>query len=228
MKTQLAKNYLLNNCGKYYTISKQGRDVFYFNKESFFGGFPQQLNVKTEAFNDQFLEYCEYKMNNWYRTDEQLEFYIVKYFNRLITYKDKFKLFKIDDYLLDKNGKFSFNTFNYDRRLRKKIFQNASNYFQNNVAYSENINWYIFNCIKKESIDFKKNNDFAECSRAEFEKELCNDELRHEYIELYDSENKFYFEFVEDDDENFNFAKIVFFLIQNDKMKFFFLKDNYN
>jgi hypothetical protein len=228
MKTQLAKNYQLNNCGKYYTISNRGRDVFYFNKESFFGGFPQQLNVKTEAFNDQLLEYCESKMNSWYRTDEQLEFYIVKYFNRLITYKEKFKLFKIDDYLLDKNGRLSYNTFNYERRLRKKIFQNASIYFQNDVAYSDNINWYIFNFIKKEAIDFKKDKDFAECSRAEFENALSNDELRHEYVEHYNSDNKFYFEFVGDEDENFNFAKIIFFLTQNGKMKLFFLKDNYN
>ena len=228
MKTQLAKNYQLNNCGKYYTISNKGRDVFYFNKDSFFVGFPQQLNVKTEVFNDQFLEYCESKMNSWYRTDEQLEFYIVKYFNRLVTYKEKFKTFMIDEYLLDKNGRLSYNTFNFDRRLRRKIFQNASNYFQNDVAYSDNINWYIFNCIKKQAIDFKKNKDFAECSRAEFENELCNDELRHEYVEHYDSDNKFYFEFVGDEDENFNFAKIVFSLTQNGKMKLFFLKDNYN
>jgi hypothetical protein len=228
MKTQLAKNYQLNNCGKYYTISNKGRDVFYFNKESFFAGFPQQLNVKTEAFNDQFLEYCESKMNSWYRTDEQLEFYIVKYFNRLITYKEKFKTFMIDDYLLDKNGRLSYNTFNYDRRLRKKIFQNASNYFQNDVAYSDNINWYIFNFIKKEAIEFKNDKDIAECSRAEFENALSNDELRHEYVEHYDSGNKFYFEFVGDEDENFNFAKIVFSLTQNGEMKLFFLKDNYN
>ena len=47
-------------------------DVFYFNKESNFQGFPNQLNVNTEDFDDAFLKYCEEKMNNWYITDEQL------------------------------------------------------------------------------------------------------------------------------------------------------------
>ena len=37
-----------------------------------------------------------------------------------------------------------------------------------------------------------------------------------------------YFEFVGDDDENFNFAKIVLSLVQNGKVKLFFLKDKYN
>lgn len=228
MKTQLPKNFQLNNCIKYYTISHHGRDVFYFNKESFFSGFPQQMNVKTESFNDQFLEYCENKMNSWNCSDEHLEFFIVKYFNRLITYKDKFKLFKIDDYLLDKNGKFSYNTFNYDRRFRRRIFKYAVNYFNLDTPYSENKNWYIYNCIKKESINFEKDKDIAEFSRTEFEKELNNDQLRLEYVEHYDAENKFYFEFVGDDNKNFNFANIVLYLVQNGKVKLFFLKDKYN
>lgn len=228
MKTQLPKHFQLNNCIKYYTISHHGRDVFYFNRESFFSGFPHQMNVKTEVFNDQLLEYCESKMNGGFITDEQMEFYIVKYFNRLVTHKEKFNLFKIDDYLLDKNGKFSYNTFNYDRRLRKRIFKYAVNYFHLDTPFSENKNWYIFNCIKKESINFEKDRDIAEFSRAEFEKELINEQLKHEYVDHYDAENKFYFEFVGDDEENFDFAKIVLYLVQNGKVKLFFLKDKYN
>jgi hypothetical protein len=96
------------------------------------------------------------------------------------------------------------------------------------MPYSENKNWYIFNCVKKESINFIKEKDIAEFSRAEFEKELKTDQLRLEYIEHYESENKFYFEFVGDGDENFNFAKIVLYLVQNGKIKLFFLKDEYN
>ena len=227
MKTQLEKNYQLNNCIKYYTISHHGRDVFYFNKESFFRGYPNQMNVKTEALGDQLLDYCEAKMNISNVSDEQVEFYIIKYFNRLLKHKDKYNLFKIDDYLLDKNGKFSYNTFNYDRKFRKKIFKNAANYFQNDVPYSENKNWYIFNCVKKEAADFEKDKDNAEITSSEFEKELSNDLLRHEYVELYDSENTFHFEFIDDEDENFKFAKIVFFLTQNGKIKLFFLKNEY-
>jgi hypothetical protein len=95
------------------------------------------------------------------------------------------------------------------------------------MPYSENKNWYIFNCVKKESINFIKEKDIAEFSRAEFEIELKTDQLRLEYVEHYDPENKFYFEFVGDDEENFDFAKIVFFMTQKGKIKFFFLRDQY-
>ena len=227
MKTQLAKNYLLNNCGKYYTISKQGRDVFYFNKESNFQGFPNQLNVNTEDFDDAFLKYCEEKMNNWYITDEQLEFYIIKYFNRLLNYKNKFDRYKIDEYLLDKNGKLSFLTLKYDKRHRKNIGRNVSNYFKLDTPYSENCDWYLFNMIVKSTTESETYKDVAELSRADFEKELSSDALKLEYVELYGDQNKFYFELI-DDTEDFEYVKIVLYLIENDKVKFFFLKDNYN
>jgi hypothetical protein len=227
MKTQLVKNYLLNNCGKYYTISKQGRDVFYFNKESNFQGFPNQLNVNTEDFDDAFLKYCEEKMNNWYITDEQLEFYIIKYFNRLLNYKNKFDRYKIDEYLLDKNGKLSFLTLKYDKRHRKNIGRNVSNYFKLDTPYSENCDWYLFNMIVKSTTESETYKDVAELSRADFEKELSSDALKLEYVELYGDQNKFYFELI-DDTEDFEYVKIVLYLIENDKVKFFFLKDNYN
>jgi hypothetical protein len=227
MKTQLVKNYLLNNCGKYYTISKQGRDVFYFNKESNFQGFPNQLNVNTEDFDDAFLKYCEEKMNNWYITDEQLEFYIIKYFNRLLNYKNKFDRYKIDEYLLDKNGKLSFLTLKYDKRHRKNIGRNVSNYFKLDTPYSENCDWYLFNMIVKSTTESETYKDVAELSRADFEKELSSEVLKMEYVELYGDQNKFYFELI-DDTEDFEYVKIVLYLIENDKVKFFFLKDNYN
>ncbi len=225
MKTQLVKNYLLNNCGKYYTISKQGRDVFYFNKESNFQGFPNQLNVNTEDFDDAFLKYCEEKMNNWYITDEQLEFYIIKYFNRLLNYKNKFDRYKIDEYLLDKNGKLSFLTLKYDKRHRKNIGRNVSNYFKLDTPYSENCDWYLFNMIVKSTTESETYKDVEELSRADFEKELSSDALKLEYVELYGDQNKFYFELI-DDSEDFEYVKIVLYLIENDKVKFFFLKDN--
>jgi hypothetical protein len=227
MKTQLAKNYQLNNCGNYYTISNRGRDVFYFNKDSFFGGCPQQINVNTDDFEDQFLNYCEMKMNGCYITDEQLEFYIIKYFNRLLNYKNKFDRYKIDEYLLDKNGRLSFLTLNYDRRHRKNIQRNFSNYFKLDTPYSENCDWYLFNMAVKSTIESETYKDLAELSRADFEKELSSEGLKMEYVEHYGDQNKFYFELI-DDIEDFEYVKIVLYLIENDKVKFFFLKDNYN
>jgi hypothetical protein len=64
-------------------------------------------------------------------------------------------------------------------------------------------------------------------SRADFEKELNTDELGMEYVEHYGDQNKFYFEFVEEE-TGFEFAKIILYLIENNKIKFFFLKDKYH
>ncbi len=227
MKIQLAKNYQLNNCGNYYTISNKERDVFYYNKDCCLQGFPNQLNVNTKDFDDALLKYCENKMNDNYLTDEQLEFYIIIYFNRLLNYKNKFNRYKIDDYLLDKNGKLSLLTLNYDKIQREKIGLNLPNYFKLDSPFSENSNWYIFNYVNKIMIESILYNDMAELSRADFEKELNTDELGMEYVEHYGDQNKFYFEFVEEE-TGFEFAKIILYLIENNKNKFFFLKDEYH
>lgn len=227
MKIQLAKNYQLNNCGNYYTISNKERDVFYYNKGCCLQGFPNQLNVNTKDFDDALLKYCENKMNDNYLTDEQLEFYIIIYFNRLLNYKNKFNRYKIDDYLLDKNGKLSLLTLNYDKSQREKIGLNLPNYFKLDSPFSENSNWYIFNYTNKIMIESILYNDMAELSRADFEKELNTDELGMEYVEHYGDQNKFYFEFVEEE-TGFEFAKIILYLIENNKIKFFFLKDEYH
>ena len=50
---------------------------------------------------------------------------------------------------------------------------------------------------------------------------------RMEYVEHYGDQNKFYFEFVEEE-TGFEFAKIILYLIENNKIKFFFLKDEYH
>ena len=162
MKIQLAKNYQLNNCGNYYTISNKERDVFYYNKDCCLQGFPNQLNVNTKDFDDALLKYCENKMNDNYLTDEQLEFYIIIYFNRLLNYKNKFNRYKIDDYLLDKNGKLSLLTLNYDKIQREKIGLNLPNYFKLDSPFSENSNWYIFNYVNKIMIESILYNDMAE------------------------------------------------------------------
>ena len=227
MKIQLAKNYQLNNCGNYYTISNKERDVFYYYKDCCLQGFPNQLNVNTKDFDDALLKYCENKMNDNYLTDEQLEFYIIIYFNRLLNYKNKFDRYKIDDYLLDKNGKLSLLTLNYDKSQREKIGLNLPNYFKLDSPFSENSNWYIFNYVNKIMIESILYNDMAELSRADFEKELNTDELGMEYVEHYGDQNKFYFEFVEEE-TGFEFAKIILYLIENNKIKFFFLKDKYH
>ena len=227
MKIQLAKNYQLNNCGNYYTISNKERDVFYYYKDCCLQGFPNQLNVNTKDFDDALLKYCENKMNDNYLTDEQLEFYLIIYFNRLLNYKNKFDRYKIDDYLLDKNGKLSLLTLNYDKSQREKIGLNLPNYFKLDSPFSENSNWYIFNYTNKIMIESILYNDMAELSRADFEKELNTDELGMEYVEHYGDQNKFYFEFVEEE-TGFEFAKIILYLIENNKIKFFFLKDKYH
>lgn len=227
MKTQLPKNFQLNNHLKYYTISHHGRDVFYFKKESLYKGFPNQINVKTSSFKDQLLNYCEDKMNTWDISDSKLEFYIIKYFNRLLRYKSKFELFKIDDYLLDKNGKLNIVSLNYFKERLKNVFLNLEQYFQINTPFSANQNWWLYNFIKKQNIDFEKDFDLAELNRDDFEKELNTLNLQIEYVENYHTNNKFYFEFIKNDDY-FKSAKIVFYMTTKEELKLFFLKNDYH
>ena len=88
MKFKLENEYTLNNCGNYYTVcNKDGTDVFYFRPEFAEEGFPAQINVLTSKFSDAFMNYCERKMNEVNISDEKLQFYIIKYFNRLLKYK---------------------------------------------------------------------------------------------------------------------------------------------
>jgi len=227
MKTQLPKNFQLNNYVEYYTISLHKRDVFYFKKASFFEGFPKQININTSVFKDQLLDYCERKMNTWDISEEKLEFYIIKYFNRVLQYKSKYELFKIDDYLLDKNGRLSIVSLNYYGEKIKNVFFNLELYFQINECFSTNYNWWLYHFIKKLNIDFQNDYDFAELSRQDFEKELNSDNIKFEYVENYHPKNKFYFEFIKNDD-GFTTAKIVFYMTTDDDLNLFFLKNEYH
>ena len=228
VKAKLKGNFKLNNCGSHYTISNNGRDVFYYFKNSDNRWFPHKLSLNFDDFNDDLVRYCEWKLEDPYISEEKLEFYLIKLFNRIVNYKNVFEKYKVDDYLLDKNGKFNLSVFNYDIKLREKVFSNLPCYYQLNAPYSANQNWHLFSLMIKSGTTKDLYRDVAELSRDEFEKELCSEELKFEYVEHYGENNRFYFEFVDENDDAFNVIKIVFYIVENNKIKLFFCKDNYH
>lgn len=230
MKLKLAKNYQLNNCGRYYTISNcEGKDVFYFKKSNINYGFPFYSNIKIDVFEDELLNYCERKMSQCYLSNEKFEFFLITYFNRLLKYPTKLDLYKIDEHLLNKDGKLSITLLNYDLDRISSFAENLNLHLSINIPYSPSYNWWIFNTVQKIITYnyFERDLDVAELSREDFEKALNNDKLKIEYVEHYDPENKFYFEFVKDDD-NLPEAKIVFYMTTKEQLQFFFLKNEYH
>lgn len=230
MKLKLAKNYQLNNCGRYYTISNcEGKDVFYFKKSNINYGFPFYSNIKIDVFEDELLYYCERKMSQCCLSNEKFEFFLITYFNRILKHQAKLNLYKIDEHLLNKNGKLSITLLNYDLDRISSFAENLNLHLSINIPYSPNYNWWIFNTVQKMITYnyFERDSDVAELSREDFEKELNCDLLKMEYVEHYSHDNKFYFEFVKNED-NLPKAKIVFYMTTKEQVQLFFLKNEYH
>ncbi len=223
MKIKLPNDYKLNNCGNYYTVSDyHGRDLFYYKPEYLFQGFPAQINVLTSKFSDQFLSYCEQKMNDLYISDEKLQFYIINYFNRLLKYRT-FDIYKIDEYLLDKNGSFSPILHAYYLSRYNSVTNNMELYFKPNLPYSiNNQNWF-FKIVEKQIFNIEIEPGIIEIDRADFERELSIDALKFEYVEGFHTSNQFYYEMIEE--EHFKpYFKECYYMTVDKHLQFFFVK----
>ena len=223
MKFKLENEYTLNNCGNYYTVcNKDGTDVFYFRPEFAEEGFPAQINVLTSKFSDAFMNYCERKMNEVNISDEKLQFYIIKYFNRLLKYRT-FDIYKIDEHLLDKNGRF--NTILHENYLSSyhSVSNNLELYFKPNLPYSSNTHDWFFKFVEKQIFKIELESGIIEIDRSDFEKELSCDALKFEYVDGFHSSNKFYFELVDESHIKPYFSE-CYYMTLNDQLQFFFLK----
>lgn len=224
---QFSLKYQLNKYDELYTISDyDGKDLFYFIKRDlnpFFISYPYSISTNTKAFNDLLMNYCITRISNDYLSEEKLEFYLMIYFSRMLTY-EFCSLFFIDECVLDKYGKYNniLNKF-HQRKYNEMYFNSAANIILN-TPYSESYNTTVFKFLNKE---FKRDDlfiDLIEINRNTFETSLLTENLKDAYVCSYHSNSRFFYEFNNEDNNNTNFYTGIYLMILNNQIQLLFFE----
>ena len=218
-------NFTLNKHFNYYTFSDEnGRDVFYYHMDSEEFGFPYQVSVNLEFFeNFDYLFKCLYKLSTLKVYDEHFERYLFYFFRRALTYKE-FNLCLLDEVILDKNGKYCPAVNKMLMKKYKKVSEEIPSFISTYTAYSSEYSEIIFFLLKMQLTNKHISEKFTTIGRSDFEKGLINDPLKYAYLEEYDTNNNFYSELIDKEHEHYKLYNEVYVMTTLDVVKLIYLK----
>ena len=224
---QFSLKYQLNKCNQLYTISDyEGKDLFYFIKDEknpFNISYPYTISTNTMVFNDLLMDYCINRISNNYLSEEKLEFYLMIYFSRMLTY-DFSSAFYIDECVLDKNGKYNSILNKFHQRKYNEIRFNTADNIMLNTPYSEFYNTTVFKFINKEFKRDELYKDLIELNRKTFETSLITENLKDAYVSSYHLNSRFFYEFNTDDNDKTDFYTGIYFVILNNQIQLLFFE----
>ena len=218
-------NYKLNKHFNYYTFSDEdGRDVFYYHLDSEQIGFPYQISINIESFeNNHYLKWCFWRLNEAKVYDEHFERYLFYLFRRALKYRE-FNLFVLDEVILDKNGKYCPAVNKTLLKNYKKVTEDIPSLIYTDKPYSKRCSEIIFHLLKMQITSNHISEKCTPIERVEFENGLINDSMKFAYVEEYDSNSNFFSEIVGKEDEHNEFYKEVFIMATNKNVKLIYLK----
>jgi hypothetical protein len=187
----ITSDYSIRKQGKYYIISNEYKDLFYFTKSCEQHIYPHQVSVDIFYFDDIYLDYIYNKISFTYLPEDKVEFYINLYFARLLKYPE-FEKFHIDDMLLNRNGRLDPFLFNFYANQYFSIESNIPSYLIPGKSYSKATSGLVFQYMETKTT---RDVIVAECekiTRIQFEEHLTNYELQYEYVDNYYDTNVFY------------------------------------
>jgi hypothetical protein len=218
LDTQIS-GYNLRKQGSYYLYSDEhGRDVFYFDKSAEFSSF--SLNISL--FEDKFINYVCSRLTYDQMNEIQTEFYLKLLFKRLITY-DEFDIHKIRNFALDHSGKLNHTLNRYCLKVFGSIEKRPWDFIFVNTPYSEKYNYLYFSCVQINVTYSRILEDSEKISRAEFENDLINDDLKLAYVEEYTSHNEFFCENISEDSSEYEHYRKAFAMFSNKKLVMFYV-----
>jgi hypothetical protein len=184
-------NYSIRKQGKFYIISNDHKDIFYYNTSVQQYTYPHQISIDIFYFEDVFLDYIYNKINFRNIPENKIEFYLNLYFARLIKYPD-FEKFHIDDMLLNRNGRLDPFLFNFYENFYFSIESNIAKYLIPGKSYSKETSGLVFHYMETKSTSDVLLAECEEITRSQFEEHLSNFELQFTYVEFYYKSNVFY------------------------------------
>lgn len=218
-------NYTLNKHSNYYTFSdERGRDVFYYHMDSEEFGFPYQVSVNIEFFeNNNYFYRSLWLLRTIKVYDEHFERYLFYFFRRALTYKE-FNLCVLDEIILDKNGKYCAAVNKTLMKKYKKVSEEIPSFISTYTAYSSEYSEIIFFLLKMQLTNKYISEKCTPIRRPDFEKGLINDPLKFAYLEEYDVKNRFYWEIVDKEHEHYKLYNEVYVMTTLDVVKLIYLK----
>jgi hypothetical protein len=183
--------YTIRRQGDLYIFSEiDGVDIFYYNCNSCKYGFPHEISINPDLFDDKFVYYV-YKRARRAENESKIVKYLWLLFNRLLKYP-LFHYYKIDSRILDKYGKIDHALHLYYIRNFNSINDYPLRHLNIDLPYTKNTSSFIFSFMEQE-IDNYFIYDLVKISRKIFEYSLTNLELKKAYVEIYAEENEFYY-----------------------------------
>lgn len=218
-------NYTLNKHFNYYTFSDEnGRDVFYYHMDCEECGFPYQVSVNIEFFeNNNYFYRCLWRLITIKVYDEHFERYLRYFFRRALTYKE-FNLCLLDEAILDKNGKYCAAVNKMLMKKYKKVSEDIPSFIATYTAYSSQYSEIIFRLLKMHLTNKYISEKCTPIGRTDFENGLINDHLKFAYVDEYDVNNNFYSELVDKEHEHYKLYNEVFVMTTFDVVKLIYLK----
>ncbi len=223
------KNQILNKCvvrkqgSLYLMANSDGKDVLYYNADEIYRGYPYQISVNTDYFNDALINYCERKLNESDLNEKIIRFYLKILYERFVK-QTGYGIFQLDNMIVDKEGKCKIILLNYYLKQYKAFFQMPWTNVKKNVPYSQKYNFREFCFLQRAVSESDRTKEAIEINRSHFECSLVTDDLKSAYVEEYNPNNIFYFEAAKKDEDCYEFIKEVYSMFSNGELKMFFFK----
>lgn len=220
MLSRNINHYSLSKDGRYWIFTNhEDKDVFYFSPTER-PCFPDTVSFDYEKLEDQYLSYIQSKLAN-----NEDEAFCIKYlrlfFERLLSY-DLFHLVELNQYFANKQGKLELRNIYSFIKTVAYILDYPLNFLYLNKPYSTSYRSLLFYMNIHEIIP-TKTKDYQQITQTEFESNLCNEELKAAYIDIYSNQNSFFLCAEEIDVSGFNYLE--YYTVMEGKLpKMFFVK----
>lgn len=198
---------------KYVISDLRGRDLFYFElfkHDETDDTLCFDSNIKFQLKHKTIIDLIELLLSN--HLPEQTKDAVAQQLFNLILKEKEYQKFYLSDEVLNKEGKLMMDNYELIKQITYKKLKDVGKF---NVPISVFHEPELFKviedhfCNDRECI-MKQSNSI---SKIIFESKLITDELKHQYVNVYNYENKFYCHLAENGDS-------TYYILRNDKLIF--------
>lgn len=198
---------------KYVVSDLTGRDLFYFELfklDETDDTLCFDSNIKFQLKHETIINLIELMLSN--HLQEQTKDSVAQQLFNLIMKEKEYQKFYLSDEVLNKDGKLMMDNYELIKQITYKKLKDGCKF---NVPVSVFHEPELFKviedhfCNERESIMAQS----TSISKTLFESQLVTDELKHQYVSVYNNENKFYRHLAEN-------GHSTYFILHNGKLIF--------
>lgn len=198
----------------------EGRLLMYFKIENIscckqIDWYCIESNIDFEFINNSVIAYCMSKIQSNMLIQENIEFYLHKMIERILSHEQASKLI-IDSYFISTQGGFQSALYYTYQKLKSRIAENLDSYLKPEFPYTVNNHHIIFDIINSLPVYTNIRKASIEIDMSFFENQIPNFEVGLSYVDLYHPDALFYTSFDENDKTR------TFLMMLDDKIVMFY------